>query len=238
LTASVTVSLIGTCTSASPGADGGACPTAPATCQPGVVEPVGGSFEQAHRGQPERLPNLIEEGCQRVGALQHAAGQGGERGCLRGRPGRLTGSAGGPLHDGAHGRGDHDEDQQRERVVPLGDGEGAHRRREEVVEQQARGDSGGQRRVETADEGDPDHQEQVEQDLARQVQPGLQARQCQGERGQPDRGDQGALEPAARGESAAQQLRQPRPVVAAGLLVRDQPQAADRVPVIEPVAGR
>ena len=121
----------------------------------GVVELAGRAFEQAHRGQPERLPELVEQGGQRV-----------SRPAARCRPGwrawppRAAARAACRVRRAARSTtaltasGDDDEDQEREHVVPLGDGEGVQRRREVLVEQQAGGDGGGQRRAEAADQRD------------------------------------------------------------------------------------
>ena len=116
---------------------------------------VGAALQQGDPGEAERLPQLVEQGRQRSGAAQHAAGQGGQGlglgaglrpppGCAA-RPGRrstLTATRDGEEHD------------QGEDVLALGDGEPVDRRGEVVVEQQRADDRGEQRRVQAADQRD------------------------------------------------------------------------------------
>ena len=86
-----------------------------------------GQLQDAHRAQPEGLPELFQQGGQWAFAAQHATGDGGEGLRVGGGAGGLPGTPGGHVDDPAHRQRHADEDGQGEQVVGLGDGQRADR---------------------------------------------------------------------------------------------------------------
>ena len=137
---------------------GGDPPGAGSCCScPGSAAASGAALQQGDAGEAEGLPELVEQRGQR-------------RGCRAARcrplwtvsPPRRGRAAASRVRRAARSTtaltadGDEQEDDQREHVLPLGDGELVDRWGEVVVEQQEADDGGDQRRLEAADQGDRD----------------------------------------------------------------------------------
>ena len=94
------------------------------------------------------------------------------------------------VDDAADRHGDGDEQQQRQQVVRLVDGERVQRRGEVPVEQQAGGGGGEHGRPEAADHRERDHGDQVDQQVVGQAQVRPGRDQQGGQQRQADRGEQ------------------------------------------------
>jgi hypothetical protein len=92
-------------------------------------------------------------------AAQQTASQGGESLGFGVGTGRLDGAPRGAVDNARHERGDEEEDDECQDVFRIGDREGMNRRDEEVVEEQAGRDGGGDGWVEAADEADNHNRE-------------------------------------------------------------------------------
>ena len=77
----------------------------------------------------------------------------------------------------AHERADDEEDAEGERVLPVRDGEPVERRGEEPVGAQGADHRGGDGRAHATDRRDDDHEQQVEEQLARQAERAAQVGQ-------------------------------------------------------------
>ena len=95
------------------------------------------AVQQGDAGDGEGLLHSVQQRGQRLFAAQQAAGEGGEGFGLGVGAGGLTGASGGGVDDAGDQCRDHDEDDQREEILGLGDGERVDGRDEVVVEQQA-----------------------------------------------------------------------------------------------------
>ena len=101
-----------------------------------AAQPSSVALQQGDRGEAEGLPDPLQHLRQRLLAAQHAAGEVGQGARLGGCPGRLPGAPRRQVDRRADQRRHQDEDEQREGVVGLADGEGVQRRGEVVVEEQ------------------------------------------------------------------------------------------------------
>jgi len=106
-------------------------------------------------------------------------------------------------HGGDHGR-HRREHSDGQRVVPVGDGERVEGRGEEIVGEQPPGDGRRQCRPEASDERHPHHGEQVQKEVARQVEGAAQVGQQHGQQGKPAGGDEETEDAPATAESATE----------------------------------
>ena len=102
--------------------------------------------EHGHRVGRERGAELRDELRQRILGAGERAAERGERLGLGAARRRVGGAAVRDADEPAHDAGDGEEDEEREQVLALLDGERVHRRREVVVGEQRTGDRGEQRR--------------------------------------------------------------------------------------------
>ena len=155
--------------------------------------------------EAEGLAGAAEDLRQRGLAAQDAAGETGQHRRLGGGAAGLRRTPDHALDEdrdqGAHG----DEHQQGEGVVLVGDREGVERWGEVVVEQEAADDRCAEGRPEPADQRHQDHDAEVEQDVAGQVEVAAQLRDSTNveQRQEHERGD-GALHPPAQAERGGQ----------------------------------
>ena len=153
---------------------------------------------------------VLEHGARGVVGAEHGAGQSEQRLRLACASGREGGAAGGDVDDARHAHRDQDEQQQREQVARLLDGERVQRRREEPVQAQARRRGGEHGRPEPADHGDRDDREEIDQQVVGEVQVVLQRRRARGSGAvrRDDRDDD--AEPAAASVDRGDQVRDRR----------------------------
>ena len=133
-------------------------------------------------------------------AAQHGARERAQGGRLGLGPCGLLGPPRRQVDDAGHGGREHHEDDQRQRVLRLADGEGVERGGEEVVEQQAAEHRGDQGRQQAAHESHSDREGEEEQQLAGQAE-------MVADLGQPDREEHRTehREQPARHQAAAAQ---------------------------------
>ena len=136
-----------------------------------LPRPTGAPLEQGHRGEPERLPDPLEEPGQRIGAGEHDACEGGQQRRLGAGLRRLDRAPVGAVHDEGHEEADEHHRHDLDRVLRLGHGQRVQRRGEEEVQQQPtqhRGEQGG---TDTAHERGDHGGEEEDDDVARQPDP-------------------------------------------------------------------
>ena len=183
-----------------------ALPLGPAACSGSRFQKVTESRPNVSRTRSSRAFGTGR--CDRgsLGSLppQHRAGQGGQDLRLGAGPRGLPGAPRREVHHHAHRHRHDDERGEREHVLPLGDRELVERRREVVVEQQRAERPRRARRAQPADQGDPDHRAQEQQDVAGQVDSSRRrVASSSVSSGQPDDGQHEAGESAARRSAAA-----------------------------------
>ncbi len=157
LSTRIRVSSTGTSVSPSLGVAQDGVPTLSATvhrrgsCRSvGVSGASGYALQESDRVEREGLLELLQEGRQGAGSAQDAAGDHGERVGLAAGAGGLLGAADREVDGDADGDGDQQEHDQREHVLDLGDGPGADRWREVVVQEQRADQGRGERRPQAA----------------------------------------------------------------------------------------
>jgi hypothetical protein len=179
---------------------------------------VGGPLQYRDGVQAERLGDLLQQPGQRLGPGQHGPGEGGEQGRLGAGVGGLRGTAGGPVH---HQRDRHRDDHhhdERDHVLPLGDGQRVQRRGQKEVQQQPAGQRGEQRRPEPADQGHHDRGQEEQHHIGRQAHNAPGEHAAEGRRARGEDRQRPAEDPAVQRQRAA---HQGHPPATAGLAVGD-----------------
>ena len=166
------------------------------------------ALQQRHRLHPEGLAHPVQDGGQRPLAAQHAARRRREQLGLGAGPGCLFGPPGRRIHYGADREPDRYEDEQREGVVDVGDGEHVDGRREVVVEQQRACHRGDHRGDEAPHERYADHTSQEDQDVAGEIDAAAHIRQGQREQRRQGHGEGVAGQLATAAQRAAACSRQ------------------------------
>jgi hypothetical protein len=117
------------------------------------------------RADGERVLEVAQDSTRRVVLAEHGAGEHRQRLRFGVAASGLLGAARGDVHNAGDGNRYEHEQQEREQVVRLGDGEGVEGRGEEPVEQQARRNRGRDRWPEPAHHGNRNDCSQVDEQL-------------------------------------------------------------------------
>ena len=181
---------------------------------------VPAALQDRDRTETERGAQRADEERQRI-LLDHQLAAEARQGlgfCTR--PGRFGRTPRRELHETADNAGHQQEHDQRDEVLPLVDRELVEGRNEVEVGQKERGDARAQRRQHTADGGDRDHSEQVEQQRGGQVDVVPHDGHDHGEQGEEERAEHRSGDLTAHRECSASPTPAKR-CFSLGLLTRD-----------------
>ncbi len=160
-------------------------------------------------GDTEVVVQVLQNRGRGVVGAEHGAGEAEQRLGLSGALAGQRGPAGGHVDDAGHAHRDEDEQQERQQVAGLLDGQRVHRGSEEPVQAEAGGRGGEHRRSKSADHRDRDDGEQVDQQVVGEIEVALDQRQEQREQAQHDNADRDT-EPATAAVDGRDEVREGR----------------------------